>query len=980
MFEVRNLTKIYRPKSGAEVKALDDVSLFFEETGMVFLLGKSGSGKSTLLNICGGLDAPTEGEIIVKGRSSKDFTQSDFDSYRNTFVGFVFQEYNILNEFSVEDNIALALELQNKPKDKAAIKKILADVDLEGIQNRKPNTLSGGQKQRIAIARALIKDPKIIMADEPSGALDSVTGKQVFDTLKSLSKDRLVIVVSHDRDFAEQYGDRIIELKDGRVISDVSKNSEKQKPVTKNIDAMENILRVRGGAELDKADLEEIKAFLSRAEDDVIITSGKKEVSGFKAANRINENGEREVFKETTAKPSKAYQPEDCRFISSRLPLKHAIKIGLSGLKSKPVRLFFTSLLCIASFIIFGLLSTMSLYNSGAIFKKSMANSNQSVIRVKKEYEVDIQSYQNEKPYLSYKEVYKTDFTPEELEKLKDTYGRKAFGGVETDSTFVVYNSQHAFWMNRIDFVAFVPKDNVICRTIKGDYPENDNEVCISSYTADVLFNCKTYDENRRIINFTKPEDVIGKTIHILGRLYTITGIFDSGEIDEKYNILKSEADKTELEQLVNSFETTLEDGLHFVAFSTENAVRTIAAERAENHQQAHDYRALVSVVDFYGISKLPEYANSYYAGVSEKAEGVEFYELSDEIKTLEEGEVVIHEDLFYESVERIYTAKQIFEKDSKKHQKYVKISNLCREQKSGGSWNYGNVSGFTAFTEEQLEENIQTILAALKEDGIELNLKTVLFDDKTYDELSDVMNMRIVGFWTGGPMAAEEKTVYIADDYAAKLWKTHKGGLLFSEEADTKFVRNFEAFYSDIFLPYDHSKEQTEVYGDIYTDASFDNKDCRIALSGAFIENLAEVDYSIQEMSKIFLGVGIALALFAALLLSNFISVSITQKKKEIGILRAVGAKGTDVFKMFFSESAVIVIICIIISSIASIIGCNIINEALAQNVGAELLVFGVPSFILLVLVAVTTAVLATFLPVYNAAKKRPIDSIRSN
>ena len=140
MLEVRNLSKIYKTKNGTDVKALDNVSIQFPEKGMVFLLGKSGSGKSTLLNVCGGLDAPTTGEIIVKGKSSEKFSQGDFDSYRNTFVGFIFQEYNILNEFSVEDNIALALELQGKPKDKKAVAELLKQVDLEGYAKRKPNT------------------------------------------------------------------------------------------------------------------------------------------------------------------------------------------------------------------------------------------------------------------------------------------------------------------------------------------------------------------------------------------------------------------------------------------------------------------------------------------------------------------------------------------------------------------------------------------------------------------------------------------------------------------------------------------------------------------------------------------------------------------------------------------------------------------------------------------------------------------------
>ena len=148
MLEVRNLVKVYQTKGGAEVRAVDGISLSFADKGMVFLLGKSGSGKSTLLNLCGGLDAPDDGEIVIKGKSSKSFSAADFDSYRNTFVGFVFQEYNILDEFSVADNIALALELQGKNKDGKAVSEILEKVDLVNFAKRKPNTLSGGQKQR----------------------------------------------------------------------------------------------------------------------------------------------------------------------------------------------------------------------------------------------------------------------------------------------------------------------------------------------------------------------------------------------------------------------------------------------------------------------------------------------------------------------------------------------------------------------------------------------------------------------------------------------------------------------------------------------------------------------------------------------------------------------------------------------------------------------------------------------------------------
>ena len=218
--------------------------------------GGNGSGKSTLLNLIGGLDKPDSGEIVVKGRGSNTFSASDFDSYRNTFIGFIFQEYNILSEFTVEQNIALALELQGKPKDKEKIAKILASVEMETFAKRKPNTLSGGQKQRIAIARALVKDPEIIMADEPTGALDSNTGKQVFDTLKKLSAEKLVIVVSHDREFAEIYGDRIIELKDGKVISDVTKEKVAATAASENVSFIgKNTISVKSGASLTQKEL-----------------------------------------------------------------------------------------------------------------------------------------------------------------------------------------------------------------------------------------------------------------------------------------------------------------------------------------------------------------------------------------------------------------------------------------------------------------------------------------------------------------------------------------------------------------------------------------------------------------------------------------------------------------------------------------------------------------------------------------------------
>ena len=366
MLEIRGITKVYRSKTGEEVKALDNVSIQFPENGMVFILGKSGSGKSTLLNVMGGLDSYDSGEFVIKGKSSKDFAGSDFDAYRNTFIGFIFQEYNVLDDFTVGANIGLALELQGKKATDAAINGILEQVDLLNYAKRKPNELSGGQKQRVAIARALVKEPEIIMADEPTGALDSNTGKQIFDTLKELSKTKLVLVVSHDRDFAERYADRIVELADGRIIEDVTKHEHKAEQISAGVHRInDNILRIESGYTLTAKDLEMINAYLAKAKGDIMLSGDGRVNEELRSAAGISKDGATTVFEGTDPErdvKTKKYEKADSKFIRSRLPMKNAVKMGSSGLKHKKFRLFMTILLSFISFAMFGLSSSMAAY------------------------------------------------------------------------------------------------------------------------------------------------------------------------------------------------------------------------------------------------------------------------------------------------------------------------------------------------------------------------------------------------------------------------------------------------------------------------------------------------------------------------------------------------------------------------------------------------------------------------------------------
>lgn len=235
MLELKNITKIYATDDFKQT-ALDNISIVFRKCEFVSILGPSGSGKTTLLNIIGGLDDYTDGDLIINGTSTKKYTDRDWDTYRNHRVGFVFQSYNLITHQSILSNVELALTLSGvgkKERRKRAIE-ALEKVGLKDHINKRPNQLSGGQMQRVAIARALVNNPDILLADEPTGALDSATSEQIMDLLKEVAKDRLVIMVTHNAELAHEYSTRIIEVKDGIILNDSNKVSKEESELKRN--------------------------------------------------------------------------------------------------------------------------------------------------------------------------------------------------------------------------------------------------------------------------------------------------------------------------------------------------------------------------------------------------------------------------------------------------------------------------------------------------------------------------------------------------------------------------------------------------------------------------------------------------------------------------------------------------------------------------------------------------------------------------
>lgn len=259
MISVQNLSKIYRSKHKSVCHALKNVSFELPDTGLVFVIGKSGSGKSTLLNMIGGLDKITSGKVVAFGNDIASYNTHKLQDYRNTELGFIFQDFHLLDDLTVAENIALALELQGGTSD-ATIDWALEQVDMAGYGKRYPTELSGGQKQRVAIARAIVKKPRLLLADEPTGNLDSKTTTQITELLRKIARSTLVLVVSHNLNDAHNYADRILELSDGEIINDLTRDEF----YTDDVEIVDDTLKIPLLKELNTDQLDQIDQAISQ--------------------------------------------------------------------------------------------------------------------------------------------------------------------------------------------------------------------------------------------------------------------------------------------------------------------------------------------------------------------------------------------------------------------------------------------------------------------------------------------------------------------------------------------------------------------------------------------------------------------------------------------------------------------------------------------------------------------------------------------
>ncbi len=908
MLEIKNLKKTYRSKKGGDTEALKGVSLKFADTGLVFILGKSGCGKSTLLNMLGGLDSFDSGEIVVNGKSSASFSSSDFDSYRNTYLGFVFQEFNIIESFTIEKNISLAMQLQDKKADSNSVADILKEVDLVGFEKRKPNELSGGQKQRVAIARALIKDPEIILADEPTGALDSSTGKSVMKMLKNLSRKKLVIIVSHDRDFAEIYGDRIVELSDGLVVADRTRTESGalEDTATEIIAVEDNILRIPKGKILDEEAILQINKALSSSETDLFLTLStdeKVEKAYPQTMQKIREEGltSKAVFEQTNEENITTDRPS-INLIKSKLPIADAFKIGVSNFKSKKFRLVLTVVLSIFSLLFFGFADIFASYNKAETYANAFYTGDAYYMNVEKTYKFTY-------PGSNMERDERVNFTSEDVNYITERFNENvlkvySFEDYRTDANFFKASEDALFAPRGYDgFLETKQNDDIVAY---GKFPSNFNEIMISDYMAkgyvDFSVGVQSLNGIKEYV-FDSYDQVLGHTIKIDGKDYTISGIFKTN-----FNFYYDTLSVYSEQELYNNDEAKR----HNDNYSTDKNLfygKVIVKEGfSENRKQAMTSFMANLVVEVPSLNE-----HQWFEPLSIAVDD-----------SLKQGEIKL--PLWY-----------------------------YRDFKYG----YDNqITNEEIYGEFNVPQSISAFIPIMQyfPEGERLF-------ETTY---------QLVGVYEenyGGGMVPMGKDMAMSIDYDV-AYGGGNGNQVLVSPAD------FDFLVDNFYVPESILIDARMSGGDLLsTITSLQDENYQVTARNIY--ELQMVDNLMDTLLVVFYIIAGVLAFFVMLLLYNFISASILNKKKEIGILRAIGARGVDIGSIFIFESLIIGGIILVVSIPLVIILSGVLQNLLLTSIPIQIIKFGLRQVFTMTGITVAIMVVSSLIPVLKISKRKPIEAI---
>ncbi len=970
MIELINVSKKYVTKAG-DTQALNNVNLKFDDKGLVFIVGKSGCGKTTLLNMVGGLDSLDGGDIIIDGKKFSEFTSGDYDSYRNTLVGFIFQEYNLLSDYNIGKNIDIANELQGKKAKEEDIEQLLSTVEIGGYEKRKPYQLSGGQKQRASIARALIKNPKIVLADEPTGALDSVTGAQVMQLLKDLSKDKLIVVVSHEIEFAEKYADRIIRLVDGQVFEDITQKDVEIKDV---IHEFEDELVVKAGSDL--------------SDDDT-----KKLVKAIKENKKINITEKICVKKKEKTKEieEKSSNKESVKFIHSKMKFKSVAGLGLRSLVSKPIRLVFTVLLSMIAFAVFGVFDAVGSFNDDRALVNLLNSDNYKTVAIYAKYNnygynfADFKFSQNQIDKLN----KDTNYSFRGIYDIKDQYEYSS-GSVERENfnqehninnkeIIPVLNNGTVYYQNSFNGIVEFKKSEIVNKVIlprefnykiiRGEYPELKTEfedyqsVGISTYMANSIIhymnlnNTKSFGGKEDIKDIYDLLDAQLRISSINTKTFKIGAIIDCGEIPEKYSQLKEVKDDS-LYALTQDYKTYINSGCHLSLFLPDGYVESI--REANNRKVA--YFADFSNISYYGTqivadSPIEKFAMPYY--YSEK-------------------EFSSNDAILFEDAENGTTSNTI---SLKNNEMLISVNNLSLIFKEEAIIPGGNSiaikinSILASKTPEERQVKTKELLEVMK------NIYGPSYKYSNYaksirissekDDKTDVLKTFVVkGFYFG--VNKDISTTISNESY-------YEPFVVSNQSLSSLGVSTNQGIYSRAVTALKDNSRGAQVLGELMVD-----NDGLIVrwYKNTMIDALKENEVFLNQLLQLFLYVSLIIIVFSMFMLMNYITSSIASKRHTIGILRALGAKSKNIFVMFLFESMIIALINGILASVVGYVASIFVNNYILDimNMTISFALFGFRQVLIMLGVSVATGFVSLILPIIKIIKEKPVALIRKS
>ena len=882
MIEFKGITKVYKVNKKTKKVALNDISLFLPDKGMIFITGKSGSGKSTLLNLLGCLDTPTSGSILLNGKDISKLKGRLLTIYRNTFVGFIFQDFNLLEDLNVYDNVAIAYDLKKEKYRQEDILNIFKNLGIESLAKRKVGEISGGEKQRVAIARAIVKKPKLLLCDEPTGNLDSKNSAQIFEILKDISKNTLVVIVTHDIESAQRYGDGIITLSDGKIV---------QNNVVKNDSKIDNV-----------------------------------------------------------------------KLKSSRLKFLKKIKLSYLNIRHKKFRLILTTLLCIIAFTCFGLTNTLNNYDEAKVHADTMIKEkaeNLYLSRKEKNYNTnEISSkYMNKiKDNIDSKIVRNSTITvdnnlwylPMEF-TLKENYVDKAFYQISLSNsmndTFEIHTDED---LKNYDII--------------GNYPINSNEVLISELYAEFLVasNFKVLNEKNELTDKTveTKQELLGLKIPIGNTYLIISGILKDTDLSKYYPLKDSNGEELEIRpsklyaEYKNKYDANTSSKYISHIIISDNFFNVTPLK--ENIYINNSLLKTISTVDNY------KSYNISYGVLNTK---IKVYDGSEtkEIESVLPNEIYLSPT----SLDNLLLGEinATWQDEIKKQTNEYKKALADYEAKMNiySNMQIENPDFIIPNIEEPKEPDLNKIYTNIVKDIFKKSnllgkILTVEIVDETksfQDDKSQKYELKIAGVIIDSENSNYYDSVSpVGLTFDKYLMETENvRNIVITEKNQDKLIKIFNEYSDDNFF------ELTTDYSDtIKLATKLANKTIRI----------------LKIVSYIFL-------IFSTVLLSTFIYTSITNNKKKIGILRAIGTSIKDCIDIFVIEDLMIGLFTFIFSALLLVITTNIMNIYISNSVGFYLKIFSFDYkiFIYIICAILLSIIISSILPIIRLSKMKPVEAI---